>query len=113
MKISINNFKNVNGIKDLKDKNNTTNEEKHDAKIVIEGDALIYAPNGGTKTSLAKGLESIANGEIPKDRIFDKSGEYNIEIDDKRYTEKTPQKIDNILVYNYESYYQKLLMKNK
>lgn len=113
MKISINNFKNVNGIKDLKDKNNTTNEEKHDAKIVIEGDALIYAPNGGTKTSLAKGLESIANGEIPKDRIFDKSGEYNIEIDDRRYTEMTPQKIDNILVYNYESYYQKLLMNNE
>ena len=105
MKISINNFKNVNGIKNLK--------EKNEENIKIEGDALIYAPNGGTKTSLAKGLESIANGEIPKDRIFDKSGEYNIEIDDKRYTEKTSKKINNILVYNYESYYQKLLMKNE
>ena len=48
MNISIKKFKNIYGIKDLRGVAN------------VNSNALIYAPNGGTKTSLALGFKAIS-----------------------------------------------------
>ena len=50
MGIKIKTFKNVYGIKNLK------------GIEAVNSNALIYAPNGGTKTSLALGFKSISAG---------------------------------------------------
>ena len=60
MAVKIEKFKNVYGINDLKGIDS------------VNGNAFIYAPNGGTKTSLALGFKSISNGINPNDRIFEK-----------------------------------------
>lgn len=53
--IKINKFNNVYGIKELK---NTD---------LINGNTLIYAPNGVMKTSFSDGLRDIISGDMPKD----------------------------------------------
>ena len=53
--IKINKFNNVYGIKELKNTN------------LIDGNTLIYAPNGVMKTSFSDGVRDIINGDIPKD----------------------------------------------
>ncbi len=50
MAIKVEKFKNVYGINNLKGIES------------VSSNALIYAPNGGTKTSLALGFKSISNG---------------------------------------------------
>lgn len=92
MDLSIKKFKNIYGIKDLKGISD------------INTNALIYAPNGGTKSSFALGIDAIANGVLPKDRIYNNNGEYEFEFDGKRYTHQHLEKIDNIVVYNFEKY---------
>ena len=54
MNLSIKKFKNIYGIKDLKGIAN------------INSNALIYAPNGGTKTSFALGMKSTKRYGQPK-----------------------------------------------
>ena len=92
MNLSIKKFKNIYGIKDLKGIAN------------INSNALIYAPNGGTKTSFALGMKSISKAELPRDRIYDKDGEYEIEFDGKIYKNTNLEQIDNIIVYNFDNY---------
>lgn len=53
--IKINKFNNVYGIKELK---NTD---------LINGNTLIYAPNGVMKTSFSDGVRDIINGNMPRD----------------------------------------------
>ena len=53
--IKINKFNNVYGIRELK---NTD---------LINGNTLIYAPNGVMKTSFSDGLRDIISGDMPKD----------------------------------------------
>lgn len=97
MAIKIEKFKNVYGINDLKGIDS------------VNGNALIYAPNGGTKTSLALGFKSISNGINPNDRIFEKECEYTFNLDGNLYSDKEPKNIDNIVVYNFEEYYKESL----
>lgn len=97
MAIRIEKFKNVYGINDLKGMDS------------INGSALIYAPNGGTKTSLALGFKSISNGIKPNDRIFGNECEYIFNLDDTLYSDIEPKNIDNIVVYNFEEYYKESL----
>ena len=52
--IKINKFNNVYGIKELK---NTSS---------IDGNTLIYAPNGVMKTSFSDGVRDIINGDMTK-----------------------------------------------
>lgn len=100
MSIVINNFKNVYGINNLKGISN------------VNGNALIYAPNGGTKTSLALGFKKISAGELPNDRIFGQNCEYSFSLNDEKYTNVVPKIIKNIVVYNYDSYYRETLTNN-
>lgn len=97
MAIKIQTFKNVYGISNLK------------GVDTINGNALIYAPNGGTKTSLALGFKRISEGEKPNDRIFEKECEYSFSLDNKLYSDKNLMTIDNIIVYNFEEYYKESL----
>lgn len=53
--IKINKFNNVYGIKEMKNTN------------LINGNTLIYAPNGVMKTSFSDGIRDIINGDMPKD----------------------------------------------
>lgn len=92
MSIKISEFKNVYGIRNLKGVSD------------INENSIIYAPNGGTKTSLALGLKRISNGIMPNDRIFGNSCEYKFQIGDKLYTNKTAEQINNIVVYNFDEY---------
>ena len=85
MAIVINNFKNVYGINNLKGISN------------VNGNALIYAPNGGTKTSLALGFKKISAGELPNDRIFGQNCEYSFSLNDEKYTNVVPKIIKNIV----------------
>lgn len=100
MSIKIKKFKNIYGINDLK------------GIDAVNGNALIYAPNGGTKTSLALGFKSISNGINPNDRIFEKKCEYIFNLDGNLYSDKEPKNIDNIVVYNFEKYYNESLEKS-
>ena len=97
MAIKIEKFKNVYGINDLKGIES------------VNSNALIYAPNGGTKTSLALGFKSISNGVKPNDRIFGKECKYIFSLDDKAYSDKNLVNIDNVVVYNFEEYYKESL----
>lgn len=97
MAIKVEKFKNVYGINNLKGIES------------VSSNALIYAPNGGTKTSLALGFKSISNGVKPSDRIFGKECEYVFSLDDKSYSDKNLVNIDNIVVYNFEEYYKESL----
>lgn len=97
MAVKIEKFKNVYGINGLKGIDS------------VNGNALIYAPNGGTKTSLALGFKSISNGINPNDRIFEKKCEYIFNLDGNLYSDKEPKNIDNIVVYNFEEYYKESL----
>lgn len=100
MAIVINNFKNVYGINNLKGISN------------VNGNALIYAPNGGTKTSLALGFKKNSAGELPNDRIFGQNCEYSFSLNDEKYTNVVPKIIKNIVVYNFDSYYRDTLTHN-
>ena len=100
MSIKIEKFKNVYGINDLK------------GVREVNGNALIYAPNGGTKTSLALGFKHISTGIMPNDRIFENNAEYKFELDSKIYDNNLPTNIDNIVVYNFEEYYKNNLENN-
>ena len=53
--IKIDKFNNVYGIKEQKNTN------------LIDGNTLIYAPNGVMKTSFSDGFRNIINGDMPKD----------------------------------------------
>ena len=97
MAIKIEKFKNVYGINDL------------NGIESVNSNALIYAPNGGTKTSLALGFKSISNGVKPNDRIFGKECKYIFSLDDKAYSDKNLVNIDNVVVYNFEEYYKESL----
>lgn len=97
MAIKIEKFKNVYGINDL------------NGIESVNSNALIYAPNGGTKTSLALGFKSISNGVKPNDRIFGKECKYIFSLDDKAYSDKNFVNIDNVVVYNFEEYYKESL----
>ncbi len=97
MAVKIEKFKNVYGINDLKGIDS------------VNGNAIIYAPNGGTKTSLALGFKSISNGINPNDRIFEKKCEYVFNLDGNLYSDKESKNIDNIVVYNFEEYYKESL----
>ena len=97
MAIKIEKFKNVYGINNLKGVSS------------INKNALIYAPNGGTKTSLALGFKSISNGIMPNDRIFEKECEYKFYLNNKLYSNENITSIDNIVVYNFEEYYKESL----
>ncbi|MBR3162130.1 MAG: hypothetical protein IKF19_05310 [Bacilli bacterium] len=94
MAIKIKTFKNVYGINNLK------------GLEAVNGNALIYAPNGGTKTSLALGFKSISVGIKPNDRIFEKESEFSFILDEREYNDKNLVNIDNIVVYNFEEYYK-------
>lgn len=97
MAIKIKTFKNVYGIKNLKGIES------------VNGNALIYAPNGGTKTSLALGFKSISAGIKPNDRIFGEKSEFSFNLDGQEYSDKNLANIDNIVVYNFEDYYKESL----
>ncbi len=92
MNISIKKFKNIYGIKDLRGVAN------------VNSNALIYAPNGGTKTSLALGFKAISKSQLPRDRIYNRDGEYEIDFDGKTYKNSNLENINNIVVYNYDEY---------
>ena len=97
MAIKIKTFKNVYGIK------NWQGIES------VNGNALIYAPNGATKTSLALGFKSISAGIKPNDRIFGEESEFSFNLDGQEYSDKNLANIDNIVVYNFEDYYKESL----
>ena len=99
--IKVEKFKNIYGINELKGIGD------------INGNSLIYAPNGGTKTSLALGFKHISQGIMPDDRIFGKKAEYKFELDSKIYSNNNSENIDNIVVYNFEEYYKSNLDNNK
>ena len=70
--------KNCFGIKEIKD---------YELKFDDNGVAMIYAPNGVMKTSLAKVFESIQKGERPYDRIFSEyPSSYSIRYRDETFT---------------------------
>lgn len=70
--------KNCFGIKEIKD---------YELKFDDNGVAMIYAPNGVMKTSLAKVFESIQKGERPYDRIFSEyPSSYSIQYRDETFT---------------------------
>ena len=77
MAIKTEKFKNIYGINELKGVGE------------VNGNALIYAPNGGTKTSLALGFKHISTGIMPNDRIFENNAEYKFELDNKMYVVET------------------------
>ena len=85
-------FKNVLGIKELKGVKN------------INGNALIYAPNGSAKTSLAMGFSEIASGKAPSDIIYNNKCEYKFILSGNEYKSSKPVLIDNIVVYNFDKY---------
>lgn len=101
MAIKVEKFKNVYGINELKGIGE------------INGNSIIYAPNGGTKTSLALGFKHISQGIMPNDRIFENKAEYKFELDNKIYSNSNLENIDNIVVYNFEEYYKINLNNNK
>ena len=90
--MEIKKIKNMGGIRNLKNLN------------LLKGDTIIYAPNGGCKTSLAYGLSTIANGNIPEERINGTKSEYELTINDKKYTNSNAQATNSILVYNFDFY---------
>lgn len=90
--MEIKKIKNVGGIKNLHNLGN------------LEKDVIIYAPNGGGKTSLAYGLNTIANGGIPEERISGTKSEYELMLNGKTYTNKNPQATNAMLVYNFDIY---------
>ena len=100
MAIKIEKFKNIYGINELKGVGE------------VNGNALIYAPNGGTKTSLALGLKHISTGIMPNDRIFENNAEYKFELDNRIYDNNLLTNIDNIVVYNFDEYYKNNLENN-
>lgn len=101
MEVKINKFKNIYGIRELKKL-----EE-------LKGNLIIYAPNGGTKSSLASGFKSISNQVIPNDRIYGRNSEYEFEIDGKIYSNNNLEKIDNLIVYSFDDYYKFSLLDNR
>lgn len=62
--------------------------------------AIIYAPNGMMKTSLAKMFQDIATGKASRDSIFDKSGEYTVSYLSDTFTNLNLKKRKNIYVIN-------------
>lgn len=90
--MEIKKIKNMGGIRNLKNLD------------LLKGDAIIYAPNGGCKTSLAYGLSTIANGNIPEERISGTKSEYELILNDKKYTNSDANATNAILVYNFDLY---------
>ena len=76
----------------------------HVLKFDDNGVAMIYAPNGVMKTSLAKVFESIQKGERPSDRVFsDYQSSYSIEYRNDVFTydasdESAPEASDKFYV---------------
>lgn len=61
--------------------------ENYELKFDDNGVAIIYAPNGVMKTSLAKVFEAIQKGERPSDRIFSEyPSSYSIQYRDDTFT---------------------------
>lgn len=76
MKINLT-IENCFGIKEIKN---------HDLEFDENGVAIIYAPNGVMKTSLAKVFEAIQKGERPSDRIFSEyPSSYSIQYRDETF----------------------------
>ena len=84
------NFENCYGLKNFKLKEiNFTNSNK----------AIIYAPNGVMKTSLANVFDDISKGNKTIDRIFSNlNSSYNVQYYSSTYTNTQLSKNDNIYV---------------
>lgn len=65
------NLKNCYGIKSL----------EHEFDFKKKNTIILYAPNGTMKTSFSNTFKDISNGNLPKDRITDEKGNYEIKID--------------------------------
>ena len=64
------NLKNCYGIKNL----------KHEFDFKKKNTIILYAPNGTMKTSFSNTFKDISNGSLPKDRITNENGTYDIKI---------------------------------
>lgn len=81
--------------------------ELSDINFYNSNKAIIYAPNGVAKTSLAKTFEDISKGNITKDRIFkNEISMYDILYDDKKYHNKSIAK--NKYFYTIHSFNNKV-----
>lgn len=89
--LEIEKMKNVYGIKNLC------------SNGAFSNNVVIYAPNGGMKSSFANGLLKISKGEIPKERIFGRKTEYKIKVNGVEYTENNPAVIENIVTFSFDS----------
>lgn len=92
--IKIKKFENIYGIKELKESQ------------LIEGNTIIYAPNGVMKTSFADGISNIANGIVPKD-VFSMpniEGKFIIEEDGNNLGNSNPDFKINAFVFNSGDY---------
>lgn len=65
------NLKNCYGIKSL----------EHEFDFKKKNTIILYAPNGTMKTSFSNTFKDISNGDLPKDRITNENGNYDIKID--------------------------------
>lgn len=86
--IKIKRFENVYGIKKLV------------SPELIEGNTVIYAPNGVMKTSFSDGLDAISKGEKPYDVFFDKPAKYEIDDNGRTITESSTETSLNVLVFS-------------
>lgn len=73
--------------------------------------AIIYAPNGVMKSSLARTFEQLSTNKLPEDRIFPKrTTHFNITYKDKNITHETPKAeldcLNTFVINSFDEAYQ-------
>ncbi|XMB67328.1 AAA family ATPase [Mycoplasmatota bacterium zrk1] len=60
---------------------------------------LIYAPNGTFKTSFAKTLKKLTDGEKPEDLVFNDLTEYEVHLENRIFTQNEVKEFHQIVFY--------------
>jgi len=97
--IKIKKLENVYGIKKLNNSN------------LIDGNTIIYSPNGVMKSSLTDGLETISRDENPKDVFNNIDASYEIENNGVLITEASVPKHLDLIVFKGEDIFGRLISK--
>jgi hypothetical protein len=65
-----------------------------------DNNLLIYSPNGTFKTSFAKSLKRISDGEKPEDLIFNDNTEYEIHLESKVFKHNNLEPFEEIVFFS-------------
>lgn len=91
-------MRNVYGIKNL------VNPE------LLNGNTIIYAPNGVMKSSLADGLESISKNQKPNDVYYGQICEFELDLDGTIISDSSPNTEFPLLVFSEKTNYNDILV---